>query len=286
MILKVPEVTSGLYIVATPIGTAADMSIRALETISKVDVILAEDTRNFRKICEIFDIKQGSRTLLSYNDANGIRMRAKILSFLKSAKSVALVSDAGTPLIADPGYKLVAEAIKEGISVTSVPGPSAFLNALIVSGLPTDRFSFFGFVPSKDSMRLKFFSEIRDNEETLIFYDVAKRLKKTLLALEKVFSSSRQIAVCRELTKKFEEVSRGTISKIVSDFSNIRGLKGEFVIVVRGAEKCIPSEAEIDVELKSLKGKLNFKESVDFVTNKMRANRRVVYSRALKLKGD
>ena len=159
MVVQRPQIRSGLYLVATPIGTASDISLRALDLIKNANVLVAEDTRNLRILMKIHDIKLDGRAMISYHDYNGEEQRPKILDLIKNQKSVVLVSDAGTPLIADPGYQLVQEVISKGYNLSGVPGASALLSALVVSGLPTDKFLFGGFVPNKEHAKKMFFSQ-------------------------------------------------------------------------------------------------------------------------------
>lgn len=218
-----------LYLVATPIGNLKDITLRALEVLKSADVVISEDTRRTGQLLTHHGI---SKPLLSFHEHSGPGRVREILSLLKEGKHAALVSDAGTPLISDPGFPLVREAIREGIRVESIPGPSAVVSALAVSGLPTERFSFLGFLPAKSSARKKELERAVPLEHTLVFFESPHRIGKTLQAMEEIFGD-REAVVCRELTKKFEEVKRGTLSDLASHFNNGKVL-GEIVLVVAG----------------------------------------------------
>jgi 16S rRNA (cytidine1402-2'-O)-methyltransferase len=220
-----------LYLVSTPIGNLADITLRALEILKSVDLIAAEDTRRTGLLLSHYDI---ARPLSSYHDFNKQSKTPGLLRTLLEGKSIAVVSDAGTPGISDPAYFLVNQAIRNQIEVFSVPGATAFVSALIVSGLPTDRFVFEGFLPIKPGKKRKRLEDLRDEPRTLLFYESPHRLLKTMSELLEVFGE-RRISVSRELTKKFEETVRGEISQ-VKTYYNSKTLKGEFVLVVQGKQ--------------------------------------------------
>lgn len=224
-----PNITPGiLYIVATPIGNLSDISARAIETLSNVDLILAEDTRVTGKLLSRFGIKARQ---ISYHDHNEKTKAPSIIEDLKNGKDIALVSDAGTPLISDPGYILVNLAIQKGIEITPIPGPSSLLAALSVSGFPSDRFSFEGYAPRTEGKLRRFFASLKDQERTVVFFETPHRIKKSLkIMLEEL--GNREIFIGRELTKKFEEKSRGNIEDILASFEN-RTIKGEIVVIVK-----------------------------------------------------
>jgi 16S rRNA (cytidine1402-2'-O)-methyltransferase len=221
-----------LYLVATPIGNLEDITLRAIRTLKEVDLIAAEDTRHSIKLLNHLDIK---KPLISYHDNNRILRARELVEKLKSGHNIALISDAGTPCISDPGYELVMHAVNEGITVTAIPGCSASITALILSGLPTDRFAFEGFLPQKRSLRLKYLNNIAEEERTIIFYEGPHRLKNMLRDVLDVFGD-RRCAVVRELTKIHEEIVRGTLSKVLAYFED-NVPRGEFVIVVEGKGK-------------------------------------------------
>lgn len=218
-----------LILVPTPIGNLLDITLRALEELKSADIILAEDTRTTGFLLKHFSI---SKPLQSHHIFNEHGTLKKIIDQIKSGKKIVLVSDAGTPAISDPGYLLVRECISEGIDVNCLPGPTAFVPALVNSGLPTDSFVFEGFLPVKKGRQTKL-TELSEEKRTMIFYESPHRLLKTLQNFIEYFGSDRKAAVCRELTKMFEETVRGELSEILANFTN-RTVKGEIVIVVEG----------------------------------------------------
>jgi 16S rRNA (cytidine1402-2'-O)-methyltransferase len=221
-----------LYVVSTPIGNLEDVTLRALRLMKEVDLVAAEDTRKTGLLLKHFEIKS---KITSYHDYNKEKKTPFLINELKSGKDMAIVSDAGTPGISDPCYYLVKEAIKEEIKIVPVPGSSALLSALVVSGLPTDRFVFEGFLPQKKSKKVKRLKELASEKRTLIFFESPHRLLQTLKNLIEVFGE-RRIVVARELTKKFEEIIRGTLTDIKSRFEK-KKVKGEIVIIVQGEVK-------------------------------------------------
>jgi 16S rRNA (cytidine1402-2'-O)-methyltransferase len=225
------EFNSSLYLVPTPIGNLDDMTIRALEVLKSVDMILAEDTRTSGVLLKHYEV---SNVLKSYHIHNEHKQTERIINELKSGKKMALISDAGTPAISDPGFLLVRECLANGVSVECLPGATAFVPALVSSGLPNDKFVFEGFLPVKKGRqtRLEFLTQ---EERTMIFYESPHRLLKTLNQFKEYFGDDRQVSVSRELTKLFEETKNGTISEVIEYFS-IGKIKGEIVIVVGGKQ--------------------------------------------------
>jgi len=221
-----------LYVVATPIGNLGDISLRALEVLKTVDVILCEDTRHTKKLLSHFEIH---RPLVSYHQHSALQKAEKILSDIKAGKSAALVTDAGTPGISDPGNILVEAAYSNAIPVLCVPGPSALTAALSVSGFPTDRFVFHGFLPHKKG-RQTLLKEISESKKTSVFFESTHRIEKALEQLKEYLSTDREIFIARELTKKFETHYRGNIENVSNELKK-DSIKGEFVVVVRGKEK-------------------------------------------------
>jgi len=218
-----------LYIVSTPIGNLSDITLRAIETLKQVDLIAAEDTRHSGILLKNYGI---TTPLTSYHDFNKQRKGPELIQQILSGSSVALVSDAGTPGISDPGYLLIKLAIENQIQIIPIPGPAAFISALVVSGLPTDKFVFEGFLPNKPQKRRKRLEELSQEKRTLIFYESPYRLLKILEEIKQILGD-RRICVARELTKKFEEIKRGTVSEVQQYFQ--QGIiKGELVIVVEG----------------------------------------------------
>jgi 16S rRNA (cytidine1402-2'-O)-methyltransferase len=225
------EFNSSLYLVPTPIGNLDDMTIRALEVLKSVDMILAEDTRTSGVLLKHYEI---SNVLKSYHIHNEHKQTERIINELKSGKKMALISDAGTPAISDPGFLLVRECLANGVSVECLPGATAFVPALVSSGLPNDKFVFEGFLPVKKGRqtRLEFLTQ---EQRTMIFYESPHRLLKTLNQFKEYFGDDRQVSVSRELTKLFEETKNGTIAEVIEYFS-IGKIKGEIVIVVGGKQ--------------------------------------------------
>ncbi|MFZ5800634.1 MAG: 16S rRNA (cytidine(1402)-2'-O)-methyltransferase [Candidatus Omnitrophota bacterium] len=219
-----------LYIVATPIGNLKDITLRAIETLKNVDVIAAEDTRHTQILTREYQI---TTPLTSYFEQNKISKGRHLLELLKLGKDVALVSDAGTPGISDPGYHLIRLAIDNAIPITVIPGPTAIITALVLSGLPTNKFVFEGFLSNKSISRKNRLKALSKETRTLIFYESPHRLVALLEDILEVMGD-RQIACCRELTKKFEEVRRERVSEAISHFKSI-GPKGEFIVLVTGA---------------------------------------------------
>jgi 16S rRNA (cytidine1402-2'-O)-methyltransferase len=218
-----------LYLVSTPIGNLEDITLRALRVLKGVDLIAAEDTRHTGLLLKHYNL---FKRLISYHDFNKKRKASLLIKHLKANQSVAVVSDAGTPGISDPGYYLVQLAIRENIKVVPVPGASAFLSALVVSGLPTDRFVFEGFLPAKQGKKRKRLKELLEEERTLIFYESPHRFAKTLGDISEILGQRRMV-VARELTKKFEEILRGTPEEIKKSLGE-RKIKGELVILIEG----------------------------------------------------
>ncbi len=279
-----PDIKAGLYVVATPIGTSSDISLRALDLISKANVLVAEDKRNLLKLMKIHNIKLSGRTLLSYHDHNGHEQRPKILGMLKDKKSVVFSSDAGTPLIADPGYRLVSEAILNGHYVSGAPGASAVIAALMISGLPTDKFFFGGFIPNRIQARKVFFSKYLNVPATLVFYESSLRLTKTLADLCEVCDINREIVVCRELTKKYEDIRRGPLNEVFEHFAKLGRVKGEIVILLSPPQRQSFDESQIDKILIDALVYMSFKDAVSFVSKLLNESRKIVYKKALIIK--
>ncbi len=266
----------GLYIVSTPIGNLADISIRALCVLASADAVFCEDTRHSRKLLAAYGM---GRRLEAYHDFSGDKDRARILAALTHGRSVALISDAGTPLIADPGFKLVRAAIEEGIGVFAIPGPSALLAALVTAGLPTDRFHFGGFLPPKQAARRHELEAARAIPGTLVFYESGARIEETAEALAEIFPD-RPVAIARELTKLFETALRGSPSAILEE---IRASKpaGEFVILIGPGEQKPPEREDIENALRSAMRRVSLKEAVEEVAKGLGVGRKQVYNLAL-----
>ena len=237
--MTVKKLDSGLHILATPIGTANDITIRALNILRDADILVAEDTRVLRKLMEIHGINLNGRKILSYHDHNGEMQRPKLIALIKEGNVLAYASDAGTPLIADPGFSLTKLAIQNNIRVHAAPGASALLTALCLAGLPTDNFFFGGFLGSKSSQRIKNLQKIQNLDATIVYYESPKRTLSTLKDISKIFGNDRLISVCREMTKKFEEVIRGTVDQVIDEIKSRHSFKGEVVIVLEPKRKII-----------------------------------------------
>ncbi|MCG8503629.1 MAG: 16S rRNA (cytidine(1402)-2'-O)-methyltransferase [Sphingomonadales bacterium] len=275
------ELESGLYVTATPIGNLADLSARARDVLTNADLVAAEDTRVTAKLLNHFGI---ATKMLAYHDHNAPAVRPRILEVLAEGGSVVLVSDAGTPLISDPGLKLVQAAIDAGHRVVPVPGASALLAALMVSGLPTDRFLFTGFLPGKHAARKTALAELARIDASLIFYESGRRLAAVLEDMAAALGV-REAAVCRELTKRFEEVRRGPLAALAEGYRREAAPKGEIVVVVGPPEKAAAAGAdETDLALEHALKSLSVKEAAAAVAYLTGRPRRELYARALALK--
>lgn len=275
----------GLYLVSTPIGNARDITLRALDVLAAADVLAAEDTRNTRRLLAIHGVRRPpGGQLLPYHDHNGAAQRPRLMAALAAGRSVALVSDAGTPLVADPGYRLAADAIAAGHPVTAVPGASAALAALAVAGLPTDRFLFAGFAPPRRSARRTVFSELAGVPATLIFYESPRRLAECLGDMAEVFGPDRPAVVCRELTKRFEETLRDRLGALAAAAA-AEAPRGEVVILVGPGGPQSASEDELDRALSEAMPGRSVRDAADLVAVALGLPRRTVYARALALGG-
>ena len=277
---KRPKIAPGLYLVATPIGNLRDISLRALDVLAAADLIACEDSRVTRKLMTAYDL---SGPLVSYHEHNAAKVRPRLIEALQNGQSVALVSDAGTPLISDPGFKLVRAARQAGLPVTGVPGASASLTALSLSGLPSDRFLFAGFLPVKSGARRKALAELGEFAATLVFFESPRRLAATLADMVQVFGD-RPAALARELTKRFEEVRHGTLGELAAGIAAEGPPKGEVTLVVAGAAPAAKSDAsELDSQLvAALKG-ASLRDAVGRVVAATGLPRSRVYRRALEL---
>lgn len=275
----------GLYFVATPIGSARDITLRALDILASADVIAAEDTRTARKLMELHGIAVAGRPMVPYHDHNGPAARPKLLRALEEGKSVAYVSEAGTPLVADPGFALGRAAIEADHNVTSAPGASAVLTALTVAGLPSDRFLFAGFAPTSKGARVTFLKQLQDAMATLVLYESPKRLGKFLDDAVSVFGEDRQGAICRELTKKFEEVRRGSLGELRAGLAQMT-LKGEIVVLIDRGEGRTASEADVENALRTALLTQSLKDAAREVADQLNVPRRDVYQLGLKLEQD
>jgi 16S rRNA (cytidine1402-2'-O)-methyltransferase len=272
----------GLYVVATPIGNLGDVSLRALATLAAADLVACEDTRVTRILTDRYGI---TTPLIAYHDHNAARQRPKLLAALAEGKVVALVSDAGTPLVSDPGYRLVNAALAAGHSVVPVPGASAVLAALVASGLPSDAFLFGGFLPSKPSARRRRLGDFAATPATLIFFESPHRLAASLADMVVVLGAARACAVVRELTKTFETVRRDTLGELAAGFAAAPPPKGEVVVAVGPPEPGEPDAADVDTLLLELLADHPVRAASAEAAARTGLSRRELYQRALFLTG-
>ncbi len=280
--IEAPKAEAGLYLVATPIGNLGDITLRALELLAGADVIACEDTRITRKLTERYGIKT---PLMAYHEHNAGEVRPKILARLAQGHAVALVSDAGTPLISDPGYRLVREAVVAGFTVIPLPGASAVLGALGVAGLPTDRFFFEGFLPVKRAGRQKRIAELSAIPATLVLFESGPRLAAALADLAEGLGP-RMAAICRELTKLHEEIRRGDLTSLAQDYIAGAEKRGEIVIVVAPPADDDRQADDLDDLLRRALARVSVKDAVGEVALATGRPRREVYQRALEIEKD
>ncbi|HYD72678.1 MAG TPA: 16S rRNA (cytidine(1402)-2'-O)-methyltransferase [Candidatus Binatia bacterium] len=275
-----PPLEAGLYVVSTPIGNLRDITLRALDVLGAARRVYAEDTRVARKLLDAYGLKP---RLGSYHEHNAETARGEILAALEAGESVALISDAGTPLVSDPGFKLVRAAIEAGHRVFPIPGASALLAGLVVSGLPTDRFLFAGFLPAKHAARRAALEELADMNVTLIFYETGPRLAESLADMGEVLGA-RTAAVARELTKLFEEARRETLHELAAHYESAGAPKGEIVIVVAPPlPKGEVSDEELDGFLAGILDQ-GAKEAAARAAQNLGVPRKRAYARAIALK--
>jgi 16S rRNA (cytidine1402-2'-O)-methyltransferase len=275
------DLAPGLYVTATPIGNARDVTLRGLDVLQSVDLIAAEDTRVSAKLLAIYGIE---KPLAAYNDHNAARERPRLLKRMLDGARVALISDAGMPLVSDPGYKLVRAALEAGVAVDVIPGASATLTALAQSGLPSDRFLFAGFLPAKAGERQRVLEELKALRSTLIFFEAPQRLGQSLADLARVLGP-RPAAVTRELTKLHQEVRRGDLASLAEAYAS-QEPKGEITVVVAAAQEPQTDYTRVDKALDQALAFMPLRAAVDLVSDMLEAPRRDVYSRALGKKGD
>lgn len=273
-------VPPGLHFVATPIGAARDITLRALDLLSSADVLAAEDTRSLRHLMEIHGVALGDRPLVSYHEHNEATALPRLMRFLVEGKSVVYASEAGTPLVSDPGFGLARAAIAENVAVLAAPGASAVLCALTVSGLPSDRFLFAGFPPSAKTARKRFLQSLARTEATLILYESPKRIQETLGDSIVELGGERQAVVCRELTKRFEEVTRGTLTDLAGIYEN-RDVKGEIVLLIDRPKAVEVSQETVDAALDRAMETMSVKDAASAVAEAFGLHRRDIYQLAL-----
>jgi 16S rRNA (cytidine1402-2'-O)-methyltransferase len=278
------KLAPGLHLVATPIGNLGDLAPRALHALRAADLVVCEDTRVTGKLLQLCDAR---RPLTAYHEHNATRMRPKILARLRAGASVALVSDAGTPLVSEPGYKLVRDAIADGIEVFALPGPSAALAALTVSGLPSDRFLVAGFLPTRAGARRQAIAELGAVRATLVLFEAARRVPETLAELAAALGP-REAAVARELTKRFEEVRRGTLADLALYYAAAGAPRGEVVLVVGPPAQAAAALAaeDLDAALEQALATMSPAAAASSVAAATGIARREVYRRAIALKAE
>ncbi len=274
--------SSKLYIVSTPIGNLEDITLRALNILKQVDLIACEDTRTTRKLLSRYQIL---KPLTSYHEHNEIEKAKELLSMLQEGHSIALVTDAGTPGVSDPGYRIVKLASENGVQIFSVPGPSAAIAALSISGLPTSGFTFLGFPPKQKKRLIEYLERIKDYPETLVFYESPRRVIKTLESMAEVFGE-RNASLGREITKMYEETLRGTLSEIVTTLKSRDNLKGEFTLVIEGNSQDkgeFDSETIDDLLLYFKKEGVSLKDAVKQVAVDSGVSKSKIYRKALQI---
>jgi len=272
----------GLYFVATPIGAARDITLRAMDVLRDADVLVAEDTRSLRKLMDIHSIPLRGRKIISYNDHNGSSKRPLILSEIALGKSVSYSSEAGSPLVADPGYQLGREVTNSGYRVVTVPGACAVIAALTVSGLPTNQFFYAGFLPNSKSARQKFLKLVENIPGTLVFYESPKRLNKALIDMLFILGPERPVVIARELTKKFEETIRSTLGEINEKIEG-RSIKGEIVILLGKKPETVFNLEDLHKILLVELRKYSLKDSVLKIAMRTGVARSLVYKAALEI---
>ena len=278
------RILPGLHFVATPLGNARDITLRALDTLANADVLAAEDTRRLRQLMDIHAVPLKGRRIVAYHDHNGPKVRPVLLEALKEGKSVAYASDAGSPLVADPGFVLGREAIAAGMDVFSVPGPSAVVAALSVSGLPSDRFTFAGFPPQPQGGKTRFLQDLKDLSGTVILYESPNRIVETLSLAVDVLGADRPAVLARELTKKFEEVRRGTLGSVLESRVSDKP-RGELVLLIGEGDKTV-SQEDLDTVLREALEHSRLKDAAQQVSERFGVSRRDLYQRGLELQND
>jgi len=279
------QLRPGLTLLATPIGNARDVTLRTLDALRDADVLACEDTRMARRLMDMHGIALGSRPLIAYHEHNAAQATPRLMRLIEEGARVVYLSDAGTPIVADPGYRLAKAVIDVGGGLSATPGPCAAIMALTLSGLPSDRFTFGGFAPNKSGQRQSFFREFVGAPGTLIFYESPRRLAASLADMLAVFGE-RETAVARELSKNFEEVRRGSLISLADAYAGEGAPKGEVVILVGPAENTPPTEETLDEALQEALAEMSVKDAARTVSEALGLPRRQVYERALDLKND
>jgi 16S rRNA (cytidine1402-2'-O)-methyltransferase len=270
-----------IVLAATPIGNVGDASARLIELLGSADIVAAEDTRRLHRLVQSLDVRVSGR-VISYHEHNEATKTAELLDQVRSGKTIVMVTDAGMPAVSDPGFRLVEGAVAAGLTVTAVPGPSAVLTALALSGLPTDRFCFEGFLPRKAGERTSRLADLDAERRTMVFFEAPHRLEPMLRALHERFGPERKAAVCRELTKTYEEVIRGTLRELLQ-WAETNEVRGEIAVVVGGAPERAPGTPEDNVAAVNelVSQGLRLKDAVAAVAEEVRVSKRELYAAVL-----
>ena len=270
-----------LYFISSPIGNLNDISLRAIDVIGSSDFLYAEDTRNTKELLNFINIKKNCR---SFNEHNEDKVTLEIINQIKNNKNVSIISDAGTPAISDPGYKLIKECSKQLINYTLIPGPSSVISAAVMSGFPTDKFTFFGFVPKKLNDQEVCFEGIKDDNKTAIFFESPKRLEKTITNLIKVLGKTRRVSICKEMTKLHEQIFRGSALEILEDIKKEKILlKGEMVIVIEGTQKNTNNFVLDKKTKKEFLKKLSVSDAAKLISLVTGQNKRDIYKNLIEI---
>ena len=281
--LKYPILEPGLYVISLPIGCLSDLTFRALNVLKITKNIFAEDTRNAKTLLLSLDIDISQKKISSYHEHTSKTERKKVIQLIKSGESVSLICDAGTPLISDPGYKLVRELIDSGFKVLSVPGVSSPIAALSVSGLPTDTFSFIGFLPVSKNKKLEILEKYKKLKSSLIIFESGKRIHKTLKLINEVYDPITEICICRELTKKYEEIIRFKVEDFEVEMDSFSSLKGEFVLIIgKNINRDLDWE-HLDEKIREYKKNNTLKSTVAVLAAEIKISKNLIYKRALKI---
>jgi len=277
------QLRPGLTLLATPIGNARDVTLRTLDALRDADAIACEDTRMARRLMDLHGIVLGSRQLIAYHEHNSAQAMPRLMNLIEEGARVVYLSDAGTPIVADPGYRLAKAVIETGAGLSATPGPCAAIMALTLSGLPSDRFSFGGFSPNRSGQRQSFFREFAHVPGTLIFYESPRRLAASLSDMLAIFGP-RDGVVARELSKTFEEVRRGSLADLTDHYTKAGAPKGEVVVLIGPADATPPSAEALDVALLDALDEMSVKDAAKTVSEALGLPRKQVYERALALK--
>ena len=281
--LKYPILEPGLYVISLPIGCLSDLTFRALNVLKITKNIFAEDTRNAKTLLLSLDIDISQKKISSYHEHTSKTERKKVIQLIKSGESVSLICDAGTPLISDPGYKLVREIIDSGFKVLSVPGVSSPIAALSVSGLPTDTFSFIGFLPVSKNKKLEILEKYKKLKSSLIIFESGKRIHKTLKLINEVYDPITEICICRELTKKYEEIIRFKVEDFEVEMESFSSLKGEFVLIIGKNINRDMDWEKLDEKIREYKKNNTLKSTVAVLATEIKISKNLIYKRALKI---